>query len=854
MAVTPWGPAEIRKSSRRGILQRMAELPIQGVLPELLGALRKHGAAVLQAPPGAGKTTRVPLALLDESWLASARIVMLEPRRLAARAAASYMARLLGEEVGGTVGYRVRMDTRVGPGTRIEVVTEGVLTRMLQNDPSLEGVGIVLFDEFHERSLHADVGLALTLQSRALFRPDLHVLVMSATLDGAPIAKLLSDAPIVTSEGRAYPVDRRYLSRKIETHVEPVLARQVHDALHANDGDILAFLPGAGEIRRAAERLNEALQNDSQLRDYVDVVQLHGQLAPGEQDRAIAPSPPGRRKVVLATSIAETSLTIEGVRVVVDSGLMRIPRFSPRTGMTRLETVRVTRASAEQRAGRAGRVAPGTTYRLWTEGEHAGLLDHGRPEILDADLAPLALELAVWGVADPNELPWLDGPPAGSYAQAQELLRELGAFDTQLRLTDHGRQMAELSIHPRLAHMILRGTVLDHGALACDLAALLLERDIFRGSDLDPDVRLRLDAMHGRGHSPHIDRGAMHRANTQARELRRMLRIADSRENSDAAGLLLAFAYPDRIAMRRGEQRGGFTLRNGRGGRIDAAFPIAAEPWLVAAEVGGSGRDSRIFLAAPITRAEIDAHFSDQFEREDVIEWTETGFRAMRRTSLGALVLGESGLKDIDPEQRISAIVQGIRTLGIDTLPWSKSSRALQQRLLFLRNVDDSWPDVSDTALNDSLEQWLAPFLHDVRSRNDLARIDLTQALLSMLDWQQRRQLDELAPTHIVVPSDSNLPIDYSDAAVPALAVRLQEIFGWTETPRLAGGRVPLTLQLLSPARRPVQITRDLASFWRTGYFDVKKDLKGRYPKHYWPDDPFDAIATRRVRPPREQS
>lgn len=836
------------------------------MLAELLGGVRKHGAAVLQAPPGAGKTTRVPLALLHEPWLANARIVMLEPRRLAARAAASYMARLLGEEVGETVGYRVRMDTRVGPRTRIEVVTEGVLTRILQNDPSLEGVGIVLFDEFHERSVHADVGLALTLQSRALFRPDLHVLVMSATLDGGPIAKLLADAPIITSEGRAYPVERHYLSRRIETHIEPVLARQVHDALHAHEGDILAFLPGVAEIRRAAERLNEALQNDPQLRDSVDVVQLHGQLAPGEQDRAIAPSPPTRRKVVLATSIAETSLTIEGVRVVVDSGLMRIPRFSPRTGMTRLETVRVTRASAEQRAGRAGRLAPGVAYRLWTEGDHAGLLDHGRPEILDADLTPLALELAVWGVDDPNELPWLDAPPDASYAQAQELLRELGAFDAQFRLTDHGRHMADLSIHPRLAHMILRGAALGYGALACDIAALLLERDIFRGSGLDPDVRLRLDAMHGRSHPSHIDRGALHRAIAQARELRRQLRSGnartdshggshrDSRDDSDAAGLLLAFAYPDRIAMRRGEQRGGYTLRNGRGGRIDAAFPIAAEPWLVAAEVGGSGRDSRIFLAAPITRAEIDAHFSDQFERNDVIEWTETGFRAMRRTSLGALVLGESGLKDIEPEQRVSAIVQGIRSQGIDALPWSKSSRALQQRLLFLRTVDESWPDVSDSALADSLEVWLAPFLHDVRSRNDLARIDLPQALLASLDWQQRRQIDELAPTHITVPSSSNLPIEYSDPAAPVLAVRLQEIFGWTETPRLAGGRVPLTLHLLSPAHRPVQITRDLASFWRTGYFDVKKDLKGRYPKHYWPDDPFDAIATRRVRPPREQA
>lgn len=854
----------------------MAGLPIESVLPDLTLALRERGAAVLQAAPGAGKTTRVPLALLHEAWLEGGRVVMLEPRRLAARAAATYMAKLLGENIGATVGYRVRMDTRVGPRTRIEVVTEGVLTRMLQNDPSLEGVGIVLFDEFHERSLHADVGLALTLQSRALFRPDLRMLVMSATLEGEAIAQLLGDAPIISSEGRAWPVERHYLTRRVETRIEPILARQVYDALHTHDGDILAFLPGAGEIRRAEELLNELLERDAAMRAQVDIVPLHGQLGPGEQDRAIAASAPGRRKVVLATAIAETSLTIEGVRVVVDSGLMRIPRFSPRTGMTRLETVRVTRASAEQRAGRAGRIAPGVAYRLWTEGEHAGLLDHGRPEILDADLAPLALELAVWGVDDPNELPWLDAPPAASYAQAQELLRELGAFDAEgaarLRLTEHGRRMAELSTHPRLAHMILRGDALGHGALACDLAALLLERDLFRGTDLDPDLRLRLDAMRGQSRSPNLDRGALHRATTQARELRRQLRIAENARTdtragghqhtmqqpahgeTDIAGLLLAFAYPDRIAMRRGEQRGSYTLRNGRGARIDAAWPIAAEPWLAVAEVGGSGRDSRIFLAAPITREEIDVHFGDQFEHTDVIEWTETGFRAIRRTSLGGLTIGESGLKDIDPEQRVAAIVQGIRAEGINSLPWSKSSRVLRQRLLFLHGVDESWPDASDAALTESLETWLAPFLHDVRSRGDLARVDLTQALVSMLDWQQQRRLDELAPTHIVVPSGSNLPIDYSDPAAPVLAVRLQEIFGWTETPRLAGGRVPLTLHMLSPAHRPVQITRDLASFWRAGYFDVKKDLKGRYPKHYWPDDPLDAIATRRVRPRKEQA
>jgi ATP-dependent helicase HrpB len=535
----------------------MPTLPIESALPELKAALANDGAAVLQAPPGAGKTTRVPLALLEEPWLAGRRIVMLEPRRLAARAAARHMARLRGEEVGGTVGYRVRMETRVGPTTRIEVVTEGVLTRMLQSDPTLDGVGIVIFDEFHERSLHADLGLALTLESRSVLREDLRLLVMSATLDGAPIAALLDDAPVVSSRGRSYPVDIRYQPNRIEGRMEPAVARVVRQAVESSDGDVLVFLPGAGEIHRVEEMLR-----DGGLPPDVRVMPLYGNLPQPAQDEAIAPSPPGRRKVVLSTSIAETSLTIEGVRVVVDSGLMRVPRFSPRTGMTRLETVTVSRASSEQRCGRAGRVAPGVCWRMWPEHAQAGLVPHGTPEILDADLAPLALELAAWGVADPAELAWLDAPPAAAFSQARELLAELGALEAAGAVTAHGRRMAELPLHPRLAHMLVRGRELGLGGLACDLAALLGERDVFRRGDAPPDadLRLRLEALRDLAASRRVrgpaDVGALRRVQAESREWRRRVGIRGEDGDPSTAGLLLALAYPDRIGQRRAGKAG----------------------------------------------------------------------------------------------------------------------------------------------------------------------------------------------------------------------------------------------------------------------------------------------------------
>ncbi|HEX8320398.1 ATP-dependent helicase HrpB [Longimicrobium sp.] len=831
----------------------MSELPIEVVIPQLRSALAASGAAVLQAPPGAGKTTRVPLALLNEPWLAGQKIVMLEPRRLAARAAARHMARTLGQDVGATVGFRVRMETRVGPATRIEVVTEGVLTRMLQGDPALEGVGLVIFDEFHERSLHADLGLALTLQSRSVLRDDLRVLVMSATLDGAPVAALLGDAPVVTSEGRMHPVEVRYLPARVEGWIEPAVARTVRHALESADGDILVFLPGAAEIHRTEELLR-----DSELPSGVRVLPLYGNLPQPAQDEAIAPSRPGSRKVVLSTSIAETSLTIEGVRVVVDSGMMRVPRFSPRTGMTRLETTTVSRASSEQRCGRAGRVAPGVCYRLWPEHAQTALVPHGTPEILDADLAPLALELAAWGVADPAELAWLDPPPTGAFSQARELLSELGALAADGSITPHGRRMAGLPLHPRLAHMALRGMELGLGGLACDLAALLSDRDVFRrGDPPESDLRLRLHALRelasgGRVHAPNVDQGGLRRVLAESREWRRRLSVRGGPvDDVDAAGLLAAFAYPDRIGQRRPGKPGRFLLRNGRGAAIAESDPLAQSPYVVAAELDGQGRESRVFLAAPVDQDDVERHFAEQVRTVTEVAW-DAGARAVRprrRSLLGALVLRESAVTDADPGEVAAALLEGIASEGIGALPWGKGARQLQERIGFVHRHDPTWPDVSESALAATLGDWLGPFVYGMTRLDDLARLDLSEILLGMLGWERRMALDEQAPSHVTVPSGSHVPIDYSDPDAPVLAARLQELFGMTETPRIAGGRVPLTIHLLSPAHRPVQVTRDLASFWKTGYFDVRKDLKGRYPKHYWPDDPLQAQATARVRP-----
>lgn len=829
-------------------------MTFEDALPLVRQALSDLGAAVLVAPPGAGKTTRAPLALLDEPWLAGRKILLLEPRRLAARAAALRMADLLGEaDAGGTVGYRMRLETRVGPRTRIEVVTEGILTRMLQSDPTLDEVGLVIFDEFHERSLQADVGLALTLHSRRLLRPDLRVLVMSATLEAEPVAEILGGAAVIESEGRLHAVETRWLDRPVDGWIEPAVARVVRAALDEEEGDVLVFLPGAAEIRRTGEALGAGLP------PAVDVYQLHGMLPRDQQDRALRPSPAGRRKVILATSIAETSLTIEGVRVVVDAGLMRVPRFDPGTGMTRLETLRVTRDSADQRRGRAGRTAPGICHRLWTQSEEHGLVPARTPEIREADLTPLVLELAAWG-ADASELSWLDLPPSAALAQARELLLELEAVDAVGALTEHGRRMVGLGLHPRLAHLVLRGVERGLGALACDLAALLEERDVLRGAGGPPeaDLRTRVEALRsGRAALPTgaiVDGAAVSRVRRQAEQVRRRAGVvagSGDRRDVGEVGALAALAYPDRVGQLRSETRGRFLLRNGRGVTLDPADPMAGEPWIVAVQLDGRGREGRIFQCAPVARSDLDELFGGQILAEEEVSWDDAAGRVQSRAvrRLGALVLQEGALRSPDPHRVAVALCQGVGQRGLHVLPWDGEIVQLRQRLAFLHALDgEVWPDVSEEALVNSLETWLAPFVLNVRSLDDLTRIDLAQALLSLLPWDRRAEMDRLAPTHQEVPTGSRIALDYADQAAPALAVRLQEIFGMVDTPRVGGGRIPLTLRLLSPAMRPVQVTRDLASFWQDAYFEVRKDLRARYPKHSWPDDPLTAEPTRRTR------
>ena len=855
-------------------------LPIDEALPELTHALASNNSVVLQAPPGAGKSTVVPLVLLDEPWMAGKRLLMLEPRRLAARAVAHRMAQTLKQSVGATVGYRMRMDTRVSRDTRIEVVTEGVLTRMLQTDPSLEGVAAVIFDEYHERSLQADLGLALALDARANLTPDLKFLVMSATLDGEGVAKLLDDAPIVTSQGRTFPVETRYVGKSSPLlppvgpgqgeFPEDAVARTIVRALREESGDVLVFLPGAREIRRVQSLL--------QLDGAVRVFPLYGELSGDDQDAALQPSPPGSRKVVLATNIAETSLTIQGVRIIVDSGLVRRSLFDPSTGMSRLETQRISRASADQRQGRAGRVEPGVCYRIWSEGAQRSLAPFTPPEIVEADLAPLALELASWGARDASELRWLDPPPAAMLSSARDLLVHLDALDASGRITPHGRMMARLSVHPRLAHMLLRGLDLGGLALAADLAALLSERDLLRAAR-DADVRSRLDLMRGEGRAQGVDWVGLQRARRTAKELVQQVRaVAGSAgaaggtgvargarptgdrspaTNDASAGLLLAFAYPDRIGRRRpGADGARYTLANGRGAHFADIQNLSKQEFIVAVDLDDRERDARILLAAPLARGEIDDHLSDRLTRGDSVEWSsrEQAVLARRVVRLDSILLEEKPLHDVPLEAARAAMLQGVRELGIEALPWTRDARDLQARMEFVRLLEDgtgSWPSVSDAALATTLDTWLTPWLDGVTRRDHLARLSLTEILRTLLPWDQQRRLDELAPAHLQVPSGSNVRIDYLDESAPVVSVRLQEVFGLDASPRIGGGRVPITFKLLSPAQRPVQVTRDLASFWRGSYADVRKDMRGRYPKHYWPENPLEAEPTRGVRRPK---
>ncbi|HTV53162.1 MAG TPA: ATP-dependent helicase HrpB [Steroidobacteraceae bacterium] len=836
-------------------------LPIDGALPELREVLAHRTRAVLVAEPGAGKSTVVPLALLEEPWAQGKRLIVLEPRRLAARAVAQRMASTLGESLGQRVGLRMRLETRISRATRIEVVTEGVLTRLLQEDPALEGTAALLFDEFHERSLQADLGLALALDAQALLCPALRVLIMSATLD-APAVGAWLDAAVIQVTGRLHPVATRFVGRGAPSlaargqprdaeSLERRVARAVLQGLREEPGDVLVFLPGGAEIRRTQALLEAASEPG------VRVHALYGDLPAAEQDAALAPAASGTRKVILATNIAETSLTVEGIRVVVDSGLVRRAVFDPVSGMSSLTTQRISRASAEQRRGRAGRLQPGVAYRLWSEEAHRTLASAAAAEILEADLAGLALELAAWGTRDAATLRWLDAPPPAMLSSAQDLLRRLGALDAAGRISAHGRRMAQLGTHPRLAHLLLEARERGLGTLGVLLAALLSERDLLAGApERDADVRTRLELLRQERSAPRST--AVHRAaQTLARQLGVSLDVPAALGSQLAqVGLLLAFAYPDRIGLRRPGASGRYLLANGRGAMFTNAEPLAREELIVAADLDDREREARILLAAPLDRTALEQAFAPQLERRTEVGWSEReeGVIARETVSLEALVLEERPLSPVPPQLAREALLAGLRQLGLEVLPWTREARELQARLAFVRRLDadadaETWPASDDATLLATLEEWLSPWLEGLTRRAHLARIPLLDALQGRLSWTQRQRLDALAPTHLTVPSGTRARIDYEDENAPLVAVRLQELFGLEQSPRIGGGRVALTFRLLSPAQRPVQITRDLASFWRGGYAQVRKDLRGRYPKHYWPEDPLQAEPTRRTRP-----
>ncbi|WP_420478494.1 ATP-dependent helicase HrpB [Brevundimonas sp. FT23028] len=801
-------------------------LPIHAVLDPLKSALAQGNVAVLAAPPGAGKTTVVPLALLDQPWLGDQRILVLEPRRLAARAAADRMASSLNEQAGGTVGYRTRLQSRIGPKTRIEVITEGVFTRMILDDPALDGVGAVLFDEFHERSLDADLGLALAREAQGLLRDDLRLLVMSATLDIAGVSKLLEGAPAIEAEGRMYPVETRYLGRNPAERFEEAVARAVRQALTEETGSILVFLPGQGEIHRTARALGDRLPAQ------VDLVQLYGGLDKGEQDRAIEPAAPGRRKIVLATSVAETSLTIEGVRVVIDGGLSRVPRFEPSSGLTRLATVKVSRSSAEQRRGRAGRVEPGVCYRLWDEEQTRGLVAHQRPEILEADLTAFALDLARWGARSPDGLAMLDPPPAGAFAEARKVLTRLDALDADGALTNHGRRLTRIPLSPRLAHMVAVAGDQGDAILGARIAAVLSEPGL-GGNAVDLAERLR-----------GLDRDRSPRARDAAKLADRWAKAAGAGKGGHPdAGALLAEAFPERVAKARGKP-GEFLLASGRGAFLEPTDIMAREPWLAVAELGGGDARERIRLAAPVELAGLE----HRLEVEDRLSREPSGRMVLKRIRrIGAVVVDEKLMGAPDRKAITAALKTEVEADGLKGLRWGERASALRARLAFLSSLDDGWPDMSDDGLLAERETWLWPLLETVQALEAIQDGALADGLRALIPWDRQRALNELAPERLETPLGS-AAIDYAAEGGPRVDIRVQELFGVKTHPTVGRG-APLTLALLSPARRPIQMTKDLPGFWSGSWKDVRADMRGRYPRHPWPEDPSVAEATNRAKP-----
>lgn len=825
-------------------------LPIDSALPDLKNALEHGQNALLVAAPGAGKTTRVPLALADAHFLGGKRIVMLEPRRIVARAAARYMARIAGGEVGEFVGYSVRFDQQVSQATRIEVVTEGTLVRRMQRDPTVKDTGLLIFDEFHERSLEGDLGLAMAREIQEAFRPDLRILVMSATLDEQKLALLLKGAPVIKAEGRLFPVTVHHAGGARRQTVAAEVAAQTVKALARHQESILAFLPGEAEIRRALEILTP---HETATTKFLP---LFGSLSAQEQDQAIEPSPPGKRKVVLATTLAETSLTIEGIGVVIDGGFKRVPQFDPASGMTRLETVRVSQSAAEQRRGRAGRLAPGVCYRLWPEAENRALSPHDVPEILQADLAPLVLDLAQWGARDASLLPFLDAPPPGALAQARDLLKVQGAIDEALNITPHGRAMASLPLHPRLSHLVVRGGAFGSLELACDIAALLSERDILNANS-DASLMTRLDILHGKGPGGAIavHEGALKRVKEVKRQIERIARSLPfevrTGDHGLDAGELLALAYTDRIAQAR-EDPGSFRLFNGGGAVIDAADPLAREKFLAVATTDGKSSNARIRLAAPLRQDAIERLFAPQIRTMPSLEWDKRSKSVIAReqTTLGALVISERPMTQADPDRVADALIEGIRQAGLQALPGIEKIQTLQHRLRHLRRLEpEEWPDLSDERLLADLDTWLKPNVYGMSRLEHVARIDAHAAVLQLLTHAQRTRLDALAPVRFTVPTGHSVQLDYSPEEGPELNVKLQEMFGTQTVPLIAKGRLPLRIVLLSPAGRPLAITQDMASFWSNAYPQVRSEMRGRYPKHFWPENPLTALPTRGRKP-----